>query len=154
MIPLDGQQTSSGTGSQLSSDQGAASQSAYFDLWSRANPSSPRTNCLSLSLNGLLHSQKKKCLRPPRWFASIRTRRSRDCLSGQTVCFSPDTKSGCPARSNNLASRLHRRSADVWKLGANRVVSRGFFCAVRRVVARQFHNFFQLQSRFGNTGNV
>ncbi len=33
----------SSTGSQLSSDQGAVSLSAYFDLWSWANLSSPHT---------------------------------------------------------------------------------------------------------------
>ncbi len=27
-------------------------------------------------------------------------------------------------------------------------------CTVRDCLVRQFHNFFQLQSRFGNTGNV
>ncbi len=63
--------------------------------------------------------------------------------------FFPDTKSGCPACSNNLASCLHRRSADVWKLGDDRIVSRGFFCAVWRVVARQFHNFFNFNPGLG-----
>ncbi len=99
-------------------------------------------------------------MRHPRWFAGIRLRQSRDCLSGQAsrqtgkggvqqqtgvlsfvllaAGFSPDTKSGCPARPHNLASRLHRCFADIWKLGANRVVSRGFFCTVRHGVARQF----------------